>query len=125
MADPPADGTPVDQRDPQRRSPNQPVSPAALRDLGVLVWKVPPGTPSGEARLAAIKEVRGYNYSVRKWMRERGGRRGCGVRGSLSTPFLCPSPDLLSFHFSLSLPLFPILHSLGPHQRVALYPAGL
>ena len=37
MADPPADGTPVDQRDPQRRSPNQPVSPAALRDLGVLV----------------------------------------------------------------------------------------
>lgn len=64
MADPPPPG--ADQRDPQRRTPNAPVSAAALRDLGVLVWKVPPGTPEGEARLAAIKEARGYNYSVRE-----------------------------------------------------------
>ena len=37
MADPPP-GVTVDQRDPQRRSPNEAVSPATLRDLGVLVW---------------------------------------------------------------------------------------
>jgi 1,2-dihydroxy-3-keto-5-methylthiopentene dioxygenase len=64
MAEPPPAGT--DQREPQGRSPNEPVSAAALRDLGVLVWKVPPGTPEGEARLAAIKEARGYSYSVRR-----------------------------------------------------------
>lgn len=62
MADPLPPGT--DQREPQRCEPNEAVSAAELRDLGVLVWKVPPGTTDGEARLAAIKEARGYNYSV-------------------------------------------------------------
>jgi hypothetical protein len=64
MADPAPDAPPVDQREPQRRCPNEPVSAAVLRDLGVLVWKLAPGTPEGEARLGAIKQARGYSYSV-------------------------------------------------------------
>ena len=52
----------TDQRRRHRRSPNVPASPQQLRDLGVLYWKVAPGTERGRKRLDAIKEVRGYSY---------------------------------------------------------------
>lgn len=95
MADPPPAGAPaVDQRDPQRRSPNEPVSAAALRDLGVLVWKVPPGTPEGEARLDAIKQARGYNYSVI----ERKRKRECRARAS-ALPLPLSLSHSIPFHF--------------------------
>ena len=45
-----------------RKTPNEAASPEALRALGVLSWRIDPDTPEGEARLAAIKRVRGYNY---------------------------------------------------------------
>lgn len=52
----------TDQREPHRRTPNAPVPVSTLAALGVLAWKVPPGTPTGDARLAAIRAVRGYSY---------------------------------------------------------------
>jgi len=52
----------TDQRAEHRRSPNEPATPQQLRDLGVLYWKVPPGTQAGRERLDAIKTVRGYSY---------------------------------------------------------------
>lgn len=63
-----------DQRLPHRRRKNDDgdengdvdddaaVSAEQLRDLGVLVWKVPPRTDHGRKRLDAIKKVRGYSY---------------------------------------------------------------
>ena len=52
----------TDQRAPHRRSPNVPASPRQLRDLGVLYWRVPPGTVDGAEKLDAIKRARGYSY---------------------------------------------------------------
>lgn len=65
-----------DQTAENRRSPNRPVTPEELADLGVLNWHVPatgssypakavPWEPSGiqDARLASIRTQRGYNYA--------------------------------------------------------------
>lgn len=52
----------TDQREPHRQTPNAPASAQQLRDLGVLYWKVPPGTDHGTKKLDAIKQVRGYSY---------------------------------------------------------------
>ena len=52
----------TDQREPHQRAPPAPVAPATLAALGILAWKVPPATPAGDARLAAIRAARGYSY---------------------------------------------------------------
>lgn len=39
------------------------MSAAALRDLGVLTWHLPVGTPASAARLAAVRAARGYSYA--------------------------------------------------------------
>ena len=56
------DDATTDQRAPHQRAGAPPVDGAALRALGVLAWKLPPGTPAGDARLAAIRKARGYTY---------------------------------------------------------------
>jgi 1,2-dihydroxy-3-keto-5-methylthiopentene dioxygenase len=56
------DDTVTDQRAPHIKEGAPPVTPATLRALGVLAWKVPPATPAGAARLAAIRKARGYSY---------------------------------------------------------------
>jgi len=46
----------------QRCSPNVPVSALQLAQLGVLSWRLPPGTAESQARLDAIKKIRGYSF---------------------------------------------------------------
>jgi len=49
----------------RRRTPNVPVSAAALRELGVLYWRLDADAHATDPRLRAIREVRGYSYEVR------------------------------------------------------------
>jgi len=42
-----------------------PVSAAALRELGVLYWRLDADAHATDPRLRAIREVRGYSYEVR------------------------------------------------------------
>ncbi len=49
----------------RRRTPNAPVSAAALRELGVLYWRLDADAHATDPRLRAIREVRGYSYEVR------------------------------------------------------------
>ena len=39
------------------------MSAAALRQLGVLTWHLPVGTPASAARLAAVRAARGYSFA--------------------------------------------------------------
>lgn len=48
-----------------RCEPNEPCSPSALRKLGVLSWKLDADNHEADPRLAAIRKVRGYSYTVR------------------------------------------------------------
>lgn len=57
-----AEKKPNNNNDSNDDSASAAVSAQQLRDLGVLVWKVPPGTEHGRKRLDAIKKVRGYSY---------------------------------------------------------------
>ena len=56
------DDTTTDQRAPHKAAGAPPVTGDTLAALGVLAWKLAPGTPEGEARLAAIRLARGYSY---------------------------------------------------------------
>jgi len=56
------DDSSEDQRAPHRRDPNEVVSPAHLRELGVLSWKLNPAAELEDPQLQAIREVRGYSY---------------------------------------------------------------
>ena len=78
------DDTAADQRAPHRRSPNVPVSAAALRALGVLAWKLDPEGPAGEERLQAIRAVRGYTYEARR--NDGGGHRAIMPRARTAPP---------------------------------------
>jgi len=49
-----------------RKEPNEPCSLSALRQLGVLAWKLDADNHETDPRLAAIKKVRGYSYTVRR-----------------------------------------------------------
>lgn len=53
----------TDQREPHRKEPNEPCSLSALRQLGVLAWKLDADNHETDPRLAAIKKVRGYSYT--------------------------------------------------------------
>jgi 1,2-dihydroxy-3-keto-5-methylthiopentene dioxygenase len=59
---PPPAAHPARPRPPRRRSPNAPCSGAALRALGVLCWRMDADAYPGDAKLAAIRAVRGYTY---------------------------------------------------------------
>ena len=83
------DDTAADQRAPHRRSPNVPVSAAALRALGVLAWKLDPEGPAGEERLQAIRAVRGYTYEAR---RNDGGGAGRLCHGHARRRRAAPPP---------------------------------
>lgn len=48
-----------------RCEPNEPCSLAALRKLGVLAWRLDADSHETDPRLAAIRKVRGYSYTVR------------------------------------------------------------
>lgn len=48
-----------------RRTPNEPVSLAKLRELGVLSWHLDADNHKTDPKLAAIRKVRGYTYEVR------------------------------------------------------------
>jgi hypothetical protein len=49
-----------------RKNPNEPCSLAALRALGVLSWRMDaPDSWEEDPKLAAIRKVRGYSYTVR------------------------------------------------------------
>lgn len=48
-----------------RCEPNEPCSLSALRELGVLAWKLDADNHETDPRLAAIRKVRGYSYTVR------------------------------------------------------------
>lgn len=48
-----------------RCEPNEPCSLSALRKLGVLSWKLDADNHEADPRLAAIRKVRGYSYTVR------------------------------------------------------------
>ena len=50
-----------------RCEPNEPCSLSALRELGVLAWKLDADNHETDPRLAAIRKVRGYSYTVRTW----------------------------------------------------------
>jgi 1,2-dihydroxy-3-keto-5-methylthiopentene dioxygenase len=50
---------------PHRREPNEPCSLSALRELGVLAWRLDADNHETDPRLAAIRKVRGYSYTVR------------------------------------------------------------
>ena len=62
---PPPQQDPLHPREQPRsrvRCEQRPAAAQQLRDLGVLYWKVPPGTDHGTKKLDAIKQVRGYSY---------------------------------------------------------------
>ena len=48
----------------RRKDPNQPVSLEKLRDLGVVYWKLDADNFEKDAKLAAIRQARGYSYQV-------------------------------------------------------------
>lgn len=48
-----------------RCEPNEPCSLAALSKLGVLAWRLDADSHETDPRLAAIRKVRGYSYTVR------------------------------------------------------------
>lgn len=56
------DDSPEDQRLPHKQHPNKPCSLAALRDLGVLYWKLDADKHDTDPRLAAIRKVQNYSY---------------------------------------------------------------
>ncbi|KAF8067404.1 ADI1 [Scenedesmus sp. PABB004] len=56
------DDSDADQRLPHRQEPNQPCSLAALRELGVLSWKLDADNYDSDPKLDAICKVRGYSY---------------------------------------------------------------
>ena len=52
----------VDQREPHRLEPNEPVSGATLRRLGVTYWKLDADSYEDDPKLEKIRKDRGYNY---------------------------------------------------------------
>uniref|UniRef100_A0A7R9VYE4 Acireductone dioxygenase n=1 Tax=Chlamydomonas euryale TaxID=1486919 RepID=A0A7R9VYE4_9CHLO len=56
------DDSSEDQRLPHKLEPNQPVSPSALRKLGVLYWKMDADAYETDERLAAIRKLRNYSW---------------------------------------------------------------
>lgn len=48
----------------RRQTPNKPCSLAKLRELGVLYWKLDADNHETDPRLAAIRKVRNYSYTV-------------------------------------------------------------
>lgn len=56
------DDTVTDQRAPHKAAGAPAVTGDKLASIGVLAWKLAPGTPAGDARLAAIRAARGYSY---------------------------------------------------------------
>ncbi|PNW76229.1 hypothetical protein CHLRE_12g542850v5 [Chlamydomonas reinhardtii] len=57
------DDSDEDQRLPHKLSPNQPCPLSALRDLGVLYWKLDADKHETDPRLAAIRKVYNYSYT--------------------------------------------------------------
>jgi hypothetical protein len=55
---------------PCRQAPNKPCPLAKLRELGVLYWRLDADSHESDPRLAAIRRVRNYSYTVGGW----GGR---------------------------------------------------
>ncbi len=62
-----------------RRNPNEPVSLAKLRQLGVVSWNLDADNHKTDPKLAAIRKVRGYTYEVCV----NGVRVGCCVHAWL------------------------------------------
>ena len=52
----------VDQREPHRLVPNEPVSGETLRALGVVYWKLDADSHEDDPELEEIRKARGYNY---------------------------------------------------------------
>ena len=55
------DDSDADQREPHKKSPNEPVSKPALVDLGIIFWEGITG--EDDPRLDEIKKERGYTYT--------------------------------------------------------------
>ena len=51
-----------------RLEPNQAVGLDKLSELGVLYYKLDADSHETDARLAAIRKVRNYSFTVRRWM---------------------------------------------------------
>lgn len=56
------DSSEEDQRLPHQLNPEKPATLDILADLGVLYWKLDASNYETDARLAAIRKVRGYSY---------------------------------------------------------------
>ena len=52
----------IDQREPHRLEPNEPVCGATLRRLGVTYWKLDADKHEDDPELEKIRADRGYNY---------------------------------------------------------------
>jgi hypothetical protein len=67
---------PVARHRPRRQSPNKPCSLAKLRELGVLYWRLDADSHESDPRLAAIRKVRNYSYTVGRPLGAAGGSVG-------------------------------------------------
>ena len=67
------------------------MSPARLRDLGVLYWKLDPAKHESDPKLEAIRKKRGYSYQVRLFAYSLHQARPPGHKGC------CKSAGLLSW----------------------------
>eukprot|EP00667_Euglena_gracilis_P022612 EG_transcript_25256 len=56
------DDLPGDQREPHRKVPNEPVSAAQLKELGVNSWQMDPTIYENDPKLEALRKEKGFSY---------------------------------------------------------------